>query len=78
MQVRRAHLLPNDRVSVASFTFKVFLGPDHAAPVIDGTEKHLPAVNGTGDHDTGFGTTGNQQPVIRRNELPDVYPHGED
>src|SRR5271169_892979 len=32
-RVRRAALLPNDQVSIASYKFRVYLGPDAAAPL---------------------------------------------
>src|SRR5947209_12234996 len=32
-RVRRAALLPNDQVSIAHFTFRVYLGPDEPEPV---------------------------------------------
>src|ERR1700757_4984264 len=31
-RVRRAALLPNDQLCIAHFKFRVFLGPDRAAP----------------------------------------------
>src|SRR4030088_1651990 len=31
-RVRRAALLPNDQLTIAGFKFRIFLGPDEAAP----------------------------------------------
>src|SRR5437762_13914890 len=43
-RVRRAALLPNDQVSIAHFKFRVQLGPDEPAPVVQPHE-HTQALN---------------------------------
>jgi pSer/pThr/pTyr-binding forkhead associated (FHA) protein len=89
-RVRRAALLPNDQLSIASFKFRVFLGPD--AP-----EPPRPAGDEANEHtqqldpkevarligqarvppDEGEGRDSAEMPVFKpfqRNQLPDVYP----
>jgi len=86
-RVRRAALLPNDQLSIASYKFRVHLGPD-AAPVVPHGEhtQNLDArdledlmakvkAGGLKDDDDSA-----EMPVapLLRNNLPDVYPDDED
>lgn len=84
-RVRRAALLPNDKLSVAQFQFRVRLGPDvelSAAP-----EDHTVAIDGAEAQDMLEARSGKQAasdadvqlpPVpIKANVLPDMYPADE-
>jgi pSer/pThr/pTyr-binding forkhead associated (FHA) protein len=77
-RVRRAALLPNDLLSIASFKFRVFLGPD---------ESHAPAGERTQQLDArelahllrhrqseGHADEPAVREVVEINPLPDVYP----
>jgi pSer/pThr/pTyr-binding forkhead associated (FHA) protein len=86
-RVRRAALLPNDQISIAHYKFRVFLGPDEAAPPspeehtqqLDSNEvaellrKARAKAEGGADEDSDVDEPSPQQPV-QRNQLPDVYP----
>ena len=63
-RVRRAALLPNDQLQIASFKFKVYLGPGEAPPAPD---EHTMAIDGK---DLAELAKAPAQP----NPLPDVYP----
>ena len=86
-RVRRAALLPNDQVSIASYKFRVYLGPDPAPAAsrssasehtqhLDAEEvadllRKAKAAAGEDDEDS------DDIPVaepLHRNQLPDVYP----
>ena len=80
-RVRRAALLPNDQLTIASFKFRVHFGPEPAAPVRpDEHTQHLDAKDvahllrkppvPVSDESSG------EIPVIpvQANALPDVYP----
>jgi pSer/pThr/pTyr-binding forkhead associated (FHA) protein len=83
-RVRRAHLLPNDKLTVANFHFRVALGP--AAEPPPSPEEHTmqmdakevekmmkkPAAEAMADSSL-------EQPIfqIQANVLPDVYPEEE-
>jgi pSer/pThr/pTyr-binding forkhead associated (FHA) protein len=78
-RVRRAALLPNDQLSVASLRFKVHLGPGEPPAAAGEHTMQLDAddvaalVHGKprGDHDSD----GDIPAVpVRTNQLPDVYP----
>jgi predicted component of type VI protein secretion system len=88
-RVRRAALLPNDQVAIASYKFRVYLGPDlplppSAAPP-DPAAEHTQRIDadevagmlekvGRGRDDCRDSA---EMPVARplqRNQLPDVYP----
>jgi pSer/pThr/pTyr-binding forkhead associated (FHA) protein len=88
-RVRRAALLPNDQLSIASYKFRVHLGPDVAAEVesprdADEHTQHLDAgevaellrkaKGGVGGEDDEADS--DESPVVEplhRNQLPDVY-----
>jgi predicted component of type VI protein secretion system len=85
-RVRRAALLPNDQVNIASYRFKVFLGPGESpAPppqVADGATQQMDArevanllrraaAQQEAAKDSSAG------PVVP-NKLPDVYPDDKD
>jgi predicted component of type VI protein secretion system len=74
-RVRRAALLPNDKVSFANFHFKIHLGPeDVPIAAVENTvalaDSDLPKFALESDHDG----TGAKPAVAVRNDLPDVYP----
>jgi predicted component of type VI protein secretion system len=75
-RVRRAALLPNDKVSFANYHFKIHLGPEDA-PIVQ--PEHTLAMD-MGDLpkmglDSDPDIPGKPKPVeVLRNELPDVYP----
>ncbi len=75
-RVRRAALLPNDKVSFANYHFKIHLGPEDApiAPVEHTLAMNLDDLPKMGlDSDPDIGDK--KKPVeVLRNELPDVYP----
>ena len=76
-RVRRAALLPNDQVMIASFKFRVNLGPDAAPISPDEHTQHLDAKDvahllrkPAGDESSA------ELPAlpVQANVLPDVYP----
>ena len=74
-RVRRAALLPNDHLAIATFRYKVKLGdepdpPAAEAPVVPFAE----AVGPADDSDEHAPLPDRPGPPIRRNALPDVYP----
>jgi pSer/pThr/pTyr-binding forkhead associated (FHA) protein len=75
-RVRRAALLPNDKVSFANYHFKIHLGPEDA-PIIQSEHTlamdlgELPKIGPDSEPDL----SAKMKPVeVLRNELPDVYP----
>jgi pSer/pThr/pTyr-binding forkhead associated (FHA) protein len=88
-RVRRAALLPNDQLTIASYKFRVHLGPDAApplAPSLHASEQtqHLDArevaellrkakAGQLEDDDVDAGESASPEP-LHRNQLPDVYP----
>ena len=86
-RMRRAALLPNDQVSIASHKFRVYLGPDPApaAKPINASEhtQHLDAEEvadllrkakaAAGEDDEDSDDIPVAEP-LHRNQLPDVYP----
>src|SRR5262249_38954656 len=87
-RIRRAALLPNDQLFIASYKFRVFLGPDEpaaAAPVpSDGTAQRMEARELGGlprpaqpdeeaDDDSEM-----LSEAVQPNQLPDVYPEEEE
>jgi pSer/pThr/pTyr-binding forkhead associated (FHA) protein len=77
-RVRRAALLPNDKISFANLHFKVHLGPpDVPIPTGENTEAiSLGEVN-PGDEDSHPSAVRDPKadaPPVVRNELPDLYP----
>ena len=76
-RVRRAALLPNDLLSIASFKFRVHLGPDAAPADAEVRTQHLDA------HDLAHLLRKSKPPeeptapaeeLVEINPLPDVYP----
>jgi predicted component of type VI protein secretion system len=79
-RVRRAALLPNDKVSFASFHYKVHLGPpDVPLPVGENTEAIAPGAAGAAPapntEDSHHSEVKEPKtPEIICNDLPDLYP----
>lgn len=77
-RVRRAALLPNDKVSFANFHFKVHLGP--MEPVAVGPHEHTQAIEAADlkglAEAARLADSGIDEPVpqVQVNALPDVYP----
>ncbi len=87
-RVRRAALLPNDQLSIASYKFRVHLGPDAPPPVppsLHASEatQHLDAKEvadllkkakaGEGDDEPAGSDDDAGEEALHRNQLPDVY-----
>ena len=88
-RVRRAALLPNDQLSIASYKFRVHLGPDAAPPLAPSLRasdqtQHLDArevaellrkakAHDADDEESGSSDGPCGEP-LHRNQLPDVYP----
>lgn len=72
-RVRRAALLPNDKVSFANYHFKIHLGPD-SAPILP--LEHTLAEDGQLPPLALDSKPSEKIPPIeiKRNELPDLYP----
>lgn len=69
-RVRRAFLLPNDQLQIASFVFKIYLGPGEPPAL---PQDHTLAMDGKDVADVlKGGKAGAVAP--RPNPLPDVYP----
>jgi pSer/pThr/pTyr-binding forkhead associated (FHA) protein len=80
-RVRRAALLPNDKVSFANFHFKVHLGPMEAPA---GPSDHTQAISTDDvqrmlDKAAALGDSAVDEPIlqVQVNALPDVYPEEE-
>jgi pSer/pThr/pTyr-binding forkhead associated (FHA) protein len=86
-RVRRAALLPNDQLSIASFKFRVQLGPDvpDAAPCEAGQEltqqldphevaRLIKQARLRSDEDAKDSAEMPAVKAFQRNQLPDVYP----
>ena len=78
-RVRRAALLPNDKVTIAGFQFKVLLGPAPEPPVAgDENTQHLDAAEvakALGKHaDMADSVVDEPLMKIQANPLPDFYP----
>lgn len=75
-RIRRAALLPNDQVHIASVRYKVFLGPDEA-PAEAYTQRldaeDLARLKGTAPHEDEDDSEVIEAPV-QTNVHPDVYP----
>jgi len=74
-RVRRAALLPNDKISFANFHFQVHLGPADA-PLVPAEQTQaidLGQLN-PGPQDSDQYADAHPSPQIVRNELPDLYP----
>ena len=72
-RVRRAALLPNDHLSIASFRCRVKLGDEPDPPPPPDEPPALAAPADDSDEHSGI-LDPRPGPVIRRNALPDVYP----
>ncbi|HVS40050.1 MAG TPA: FHA domain-containing protein [Gemmataceae bacterium] len=87
-RVRRAALLPNDQLSIASYKFRIHLGPDAAAPLppslhVSEATQHLDAKEvaellrkvkvGEADDDASDSDESPAVEPLHRNQLPDVY-----
>jgi pSer/pThr/pTyr-binding forkhead associated (FHA) protein len=81
-RVRRAALLPNDQVTIASFKFKVAFGPDHIVVPSDEHTQQLDAKEvaqllrppARPDEDSSVDLPA---APAQANALPDVYPEDE-
>src|SRR5262249_33472014 len=76
-RVRRAALLPNDKVTIAGFQFKVFLGPASQPPVSqDENTQHIDAKDIANIVGGELADRVVDEPIlkIQANPLPDVYP----
>ena len=75
-RVRRAALLPNDKISFASFQYKVHLGPSEVPiPVGENTEAiALDEISPAADDSHHSAVNEPKVPQVVRNELPDLYP----
>ena len=75
-RVRRAALLPNDKISFASFHYKVHLGPPEVPiPVGENTEAiALGDVSPRAEDSHHSEVREPNVPQVVRNELPDLYP----
>jgi pSer/pThr/pTyr-binding forkhead associated (FHA) protein len=83
-RVRRAALLPNDKLSVANFHFRILFGaaladvaPSDQTQQIDAKELEKLKGNGSVDASANAASdSGHDQPIlnVQQNSLPDVYP----
>src|SRR5437868_5054830 len=76
-RIRRAALLPNDQVMIASFKFRIHLGPDAAAVAPEDHTQHLDAKDVA--HMLRKAATDDSSAElpalpVQANVLPDVYP----
>jgi pSer/pThr/pTyr-binding forkhead associated (FHA) protein len=79
-RVRRAALLPNDQLAIATFRYKVRFGDGPDEPESNGTAAptgDVAAATDSDEHPSTSTETDKDKPVIgpplRRNVLPDVY-----
>jgi pSer/pThr/pTyr-binding forkhead associated (FHA) protein len=83
MRVRRAALLPNDQLTIASYKFRVYLGPDEPAlPPSEHTQqlnaKEVANLLKKADRQSHVGSSGNHPALpMHPKPLPDVYPEDE-
>jgi pSer/pThr/pTyr-binding forkhead associated (FHA) protein len=75
-RIRRAALLPNDQVMIASFKFRVHLGPDAAPVAPDEHTQHLDAKDVAHLLRQAADDSSAEMPSlpVQANVLPDVYP----
>jgi pSer/pThr/pTyr-binding forkhead associated (FHA) protein len=80
-RVRRAALLPNDQLTIATYKFRVMFGPDAPAPsrADDHTQQIDPAelaglMHRARTHDKDSAGEMPGVPPVQTNLLPDVYP----
>jgi len=76
-RVRRAALLPNDHLAIATFRYQVKLGDEADVPVAEAVDAP-PAepMNLASDSDDHAPIPDRPGPPIKRNALPDVYSEG--
>jgi pSer/pThr/pTyr-binding forkhead associated (FHA) protein len=74
-RVRRAALLPNDRLAFGSLHFRVYLGPDDTSRT-EHTQPVSPAELARARH-SDAGSSRSPLPPAQPNALPDVYPEHE-
>jgi pSer/pThr/pTyr-binding forkhead associated (FHA) protein len=74
-RVRRAALLPNDRLAFGSLHFRVYLGPDDHAPR-ESTQR-MNAAELARAHQSELGNSRSPLAPAQPNALPDVYPEHE-
>lgn len=77
-RVRRAALLPNDLLNIASFRFKVYLGPGEPPPMPVDQDGHTQQMDAKEVANLLRKAVGQPpvptQPPVQPNKLPDVYP----
>jgi pSer/pThr/pTyr-binding forkhead associated (FHA) protein len=74
-RVRRAALLPNDHLAIATFRYQVKLGDEPDVPVAEAIAEPVPQIAGpASDSDEHPSLPERPGPAIKRNALPDVYP----
>ena len=79
-RVRRAILMPNDQLNIASYRFKVYLGPGDPPPFITGGpqgEGHTQQMDAKDVADMirrGTAAAAQNALPVQPNKLPDVYP----
>src|SRR5262249_42858336 len=75
-RVRRAALLPNDKLSIAGYKFTVYLGPDEPPPVAphEQTQRLDPQEVASLQHKIRAESHHLQAAPLPPNVLPDVYP----
>lgn len=74
-RVRRAALLPNDHLAIATFRYKVKFGDEPDPPADEVPSGLAPdAVDPAEDSDEHPAVPERAGPPIKRNALPDVYP----
>jgi pSer/pThr/pTyr-binding forkhead associated (FHA) protein len=85
-RVRRAALLPNDQLSIATYKFKVMFGPDEAVPPAPPAHEHTQQLDPRDvaqllrKPDVGLGEDSSaDMPAlpVQPNPLPDLYPDDE-
>jgi hypothetical protein len=74
--VRRAALLPNDRLAFGSLHFRVYLGPDDHHSATEHTQPMNPAELARARH-SELGSSRSPLAPAQPNPLPDVYPEHE-
>jgi predicted component of type VI protein secretion system len=79
-RIRRAALLPNDQLQIASVRFSVQFGPDEPPAAPDDYTQQLDGrdlarlVERAGPHEPESDSSDAEIPVVRTNALPDHYP----
>lgn len=74
-RVRRAALLPNDHLAIATFRYQVRLGEEAEVPVAEAVDAPpQEPISLASDSDDHAPIPDRPGPPIKRNALPDVYP----